>query len=116
MLRSKSGGTGSAEERGDASWWDREAVRSESEEYIVMTPTKAKIAPLEIWESKEFDVVNNRSSFIDPNRVEDHLRCTAWFAVTSVLVSTLLLSRSDKGEDTTRTDCTEVLTEDRLAS
>jgi len=67
MLGSKSDGTRSAGGRGD--WWDREAARTESEEFI-MSPTKAKIAPLEIWESKEFDVVNDRSSVaIDPNRI-----------------------------------------------
>jgi hypothetical protein len=45
-------------ERGETSWWDREGMRSESEEYIVMKPTKA-VMPLEIWESKEFDVVKD---------------------------------------------------------
>lgn len=41
-------------------------MRSESEEYIVMQPTRAAM-PLEIWESKEFDVVNNErnSTFRD---------------------------------------------------
>jgi hypothetical protein len=72
MLGSKSGGSRSREGRGDASWWDRERMaRTESEEFIVMTPAKAKITPLEIWESKEFDVVNDRtSSVVDPNRVQ----------------------------------------------
>jgi hypothetical protein len=55
-LSSTSGG--SRAERGEMSWWDREAMRSESEEYIVMQPTKAAM-PLEIWASKEFDVVEN---------------------------------------------------------
>ncbi|KAG0650214.1 hypothetical protein D0Z07_3100 [Hyphodiscus hymeniophilus] len=52
-------------ERGEMSWWDREAMRSESEEYIVMPPSKAAM-PLEIWESREFDVVQNErdSSFM----------------------------------------------------
>ena len=55
-LSSTSGG--SRGERGEMSWWDREGMRSESEEYIVMQPTKAAV-PLEIWASKEFDVVQN---------------------------------------------------------
>jgi len=43
------------------SWWEREGNlsrlgRTESEEYIVRPPGKAKMVPLEIWESKEFDV------------------------------------------------------------
>jgi hypothetical protein len=55
-LSSNSGG--SRTERGEMSWWDRDGVRSESEEYIVMQPTKAAV-PLEIWASKEFDVVED---------------------------------------------------------
>ncbi len=43
------------------SWWEREGNlsglgKTESEEYIVPPPGKAKMVPLEIWESKEFDV------------------------------------------------------------
>lgn len=63
-LTSNSGG--SRAERGEISWWEREGVRSESEEYIVLEPTKAAM-PLEIWESKEFDVVKDErnSQFMD---------------------------------------------------
>ena len=41
-------------------------MRSESEEHIVMQPSKAA-PPLEIWESREFDVSQNErdSSFIE---------------------------------------------------
>lgn len=47
------------------SWWEREAGhgglgtrlgRTESEERMVRTPGPAKVGPLEIWESKEYDV------------------------------------------------------------
>ena len=50
------------EGKGDTSWWDREGAlgKSESEEYIV-PPGRAKM-PLEIWESKEFDVVKDGGS------------------------------------------------------
>jgi hypothetical protein len=44
-LSSHSGG--SKAERGEMSWWDREGLRSESEEYIVK-PARAAM-PLEIW-------------------------------------------------------------------
>ena len=52
------------EGRGETSWWDRERAlsKTESEEYIV-SPGKARL-PLEIWESKEFDVVNDRGSSV----------------------------------------------------
>ena len=45
----------------EAGWWEREARmtrlgKTESEEHIVGAPSKAKLMPLEIWESKEFDV------------------------------------------------------------
>jgi hypothetical protein len=46
------------------SWWDR-GRRGDSEEYIV-PPSRAK-SKLEIWESKEFDVVNNRTSSVQGN-------------------------------------------------
>lgn len=44
------------------SWWEREAGsgaklgRTESEERMVRSPGQAKLGPLEIWESKEYDV------------------------------------------------------------
>jgi hypothetical protein len=70
-ISSKSNKSKSTEGRSDASWWDRDGMtRTESEEFIIMTPpSKAKVVPLEIWESKEFDVVNDRSSKIEHNRI-----------------------------------------------
>lgn len=53
------------------SWWDREGMRSESEEYIVMQPTRSAM-PLEIWESKQFDVVKNeRNSTFNESRITE---------------------------------------------
>jgi len=67
-LGSKSDAGASKGKDGDTSWWDREAMaRTESEEFIIMTPSKAKIQPLEIWESKEFDISNDMSSTVDQN-------------------------------------------------
>jgi hypothetical protein len=49
------------EAKAQMSWWERESStnklgQSESEEHIVGAPNKAKSIPLEIWESKEFDI------------------------------------------------------------
>jgi len=54
-----SGGTG---------WWDREGLaRTESEENIIMSPSRPKM-PLEIWESKQFDVEDSQSSRLDNDK------------------------------------------------
>lgn len=60
----KSKGGGDREGGAGMSWWEREGVkRTESEEFIVTPPGKA-VTPqsLEIWESKEFDIVNDVGS------------------------------------------------------
>jgi hypothetical protein len=56
----------------DTSWWEREGMpRTESEEFIVeQPPSGSRDAPLEIWESKEFDVVNDRNSIAVDNNLQ----------------------------------------------
>ncbi|KAL3419887.1 hypothetical protein PVAG01_08386 [Phlyctema vagabunda] len=44
--------------RGERDWWEREG-RVGSTEDLVTPPGKAKVMPLEIWESKQFNVVDN---------------------------------------------------------
>jgi len=71
MTGSKSGGIRSKDGKGESSWWDREAMaRTDSEEFI-MNSNQGKAVPLEIWESKEFDVHNDRSSSVtDSQRLQ----------------------------------------------
>jgi len=72
--------SGSHESRKDdtkvnTSWWDREPMDgNESQEHIVTAPSRVKVMPLEIWESREFDVINDRSSsVVDPNRIQPNV-------------------------------------------
>ena len=74
--------TSTRENRGDVSWWERDQElsrlgRTESEEYIMM-PAKTKASPLEVWETKDFDVVNDRGSLTgslreDRSKIYDEL-------------------------------------------
>lgn len=63
ILGSNSGETADGEGKRAPTWHERQVLRSESEEFIVMTPLKAKVAGLEIWESKEFEYVFPKSAF-----------------------------------------------------
>ena len=82
------------------SWWEREGVRSESEEYIVLEPTEA-VMPLEIWESKEFDVVKDErnpksrhSKITQPDKMYDGPK--------GFETKTVVTARSSDGEGSSR--------------
>lgn len=45
--------------RSERDWWERDRGLTSSNEDLV-PPGPARLLPLEIWESKEFDVVDNR--------------------------------------------------------
>jgi hypothetical protein len=91
---------GSRAERGETSWWEREGMRSDSEEYIVMKPTRATM-PLEIWESKQFDVVENgRSSNVVDDRNPGQNK--TYIGAAGFQTQTVVTARKSESEGSTR--------------
>ena len=84
------------------SWWDREGVRSESEEYIVMQPTKAAV-PLEIWASKEFDVVEDqRNSQFGTRESTAHPPDKMYDGPKGYVTKTIVTARKSESEGSNR--------------
>ena len=86
-----------SEAKSQMSWWEREAGsgaprlgRTESEERMVRTPGQAKLGPLEIWESKEYDV--DRGS----------VRQVGFETKTTITVSTPSVGRRSESSERTR--------------
>ena len=88
----------SGAERAEMSWWDREGMRSESEEYIVTQPPKAAM-PLEIWESRRFDVSKNER---DATFIESTIPQPNGMFAGREGTKTVVTARKSESEETSR--------------